>query len=868
MKKITLFFGLLLTAQSWAQECDALSYYTEDFESVTVPAIPECATATASGGSNSWMTANNPGNGFENNVLQYSGNANTADAWFFTKGIVMTEGTWYKISYKYGNNSTTTSEDLVVTYGTDTGVSGTVFQTHAGITGGEAQTLSIDFFPAPGTGTYYFGFHANSAASQGNLYLDDIVIEPSTCNTPTGISVSNLTSTSATFSWNATENNNNDSFSVYHYAYMNTNTPPAGPPDLKYEPTTSVNVTDLAPGTTYYLFVRSQCGPVYGDWNEAVTFTTPECAATTVPYSEYFEIATAPELPICIATSEAETGSQWVTANNPGNGFTNNAMEYAGNDEPANAWFFTQGIELTAGNFYKIRYTYGNDSEETSEKLQVVMATSPNAASSIGTISDMTDITGGTAATYTSGIITVPASGVYYFGFNAHSDASQGSLYVDNIEVKDWDCGVPVNVSVSDITTTSATITWETPEENTSLGYLVAHPTENAAPESGEYVTGLTKELTDLAPGTTYYIFVQSQCGPLFGDWSESITFTTPACETTTVPYSLDFESVTAPAIPECTIALDAPTGSNWVTINNPGNEFTSNALVYTGTEEAANAWFFTQGIEITAGTLYKVSYKYGNNSETTTENLRVTLNSNPNPEWIIGNNFATHEGITGGTQSQNSIEYFNLPESGVYYFGFNAYSEAGQGNIYVDDFLIEEIDCGEPTNLQATNVTDTTATITWEAATTGNATLSVYQYYVSTTDTPPTEGENSSELTVNLDELDSETTYYVYVRAQCGPSWSGWESVSFTTDAVAGLGNADLKGLTVYPNPVKDVLNLDANVTIEKVEVYSITGQLVHSENVNSQNTTLNLQKLSAGAYLVNIIGEGQSKRIKIIKE
>jgi len=105
-------------------------------------------------------------------------------------------------------------------------------------------------------------------------------------------------------------------------------------------------------------------------------------------------------------------------------------------------------------------------------------------------------------------------------------------------------------------------------------------------------------------------------------------------------------------------------------------------------------------------------------------------------------------------------------------------------------------------------------------------------------------------------------------VRVQCGPTFSGWETISFTTDEVAGINEHTFKGMAVYPNPVKDVLNLDATITIEKVEVYSITGQLVHSQVINNQSASINLQQLSAGAYLVNITGEGQSKRVKIIKE
>ncbi|PZR11015.1 MAG: hypothetical protein DI539_20950 [Flavobacterium psychrophilum] len=858
MKKITLLFGLLFATQTWAQDCNPLSYYTENFESVTAPALPSCTTAS---GANTWTTADNPGNGFESKALKYTGNAQAASAWFFTKGIAMTQGVWYKISYRYGNNGVST-ESLNVTLGTNGNSSDAIHQTHTGITGGTPSTYLLTTFPAQSTATYYLGFNATSAANQGNIYVDDIIVEPVTCNNPENIKVTNLTTTGATFTWNDTANNNTEMFTVYHYAYMTSNTPPTNPADIKYNNLTSSTVTDLQPGTTYYLFVRTQCQPVIGSWSEPVVFTTPTCASTTVPYSQDFETATTPALPTCT------TGNAWTTANNPGNGFENKTLQYTATTDAANAWYFTQGVNLPEGH-YKLSYKYGNNSTTTTEKLKVIMATSPNPASVSSTFGDFEAVTGGTATTYTTpSSITVTAenAGVYYFGFNAYSDASQGNLYVDDIVIEPWTCSQPANITASNVTTTGATISWEA-QGNPAVGYLVTYNTTNEAPTGESFVMGLTTDLTELTPGTTYYFFIKGICGPVMGEWSEALSFTTPACAAATVPYILDFESATAPAVPECTIAAEAASGNNWVTANNPGNGFTSNTLVYTSTNEAADSWFFTQGVEITAGTLYRVSYKYGNNGSST-ENLKVTINSNPNPNYQVGeNNFGTHEGITGGTQEEYYVEYFNLP-TGVYYFGFNAYSEAGQGAIYVDDFKIELIDCGEPVNGTATDITATTATISWEAATSGNATPSVYQFDYGTTDTPPTVGQSEPGTSKQLEGLEPGTQYYAFVRVQCGPSFSGWITIPFTTEELVGLGEHNLKNITAYPNPVKDVLNLDAQSTIETVEVYSITGQLVLTQKVNTQNAAVNLQQLSSGAYLVNVVGENGSKRIKIIKE
>jgi hypothetical protein len=582
-----------------------------------------------------------------------------------------------------------------------------------------------------------------------------------------------------------------------------------------------------------------------------------------------FESAIVPALPDCTVAINNGSGNNWKTINNPGNGFDSNTLYYEANGQPADAWFFTKGINMTAGTYYKISYKYGNDNVGTTESLIVTMGATPTIAAA-ATFTSHTTITGGVPALQNIELYQASATGTVYFGFHATSAANQGNLYVDDIVIEPVVCGTPTNIQITDITQTEATVSWSAPTgSNISVFsvYQYAITETDTPPADGISHPATSIDLTGLEPGTTYYVFNRSLCGPVWSDWTDSIAFTTP-CEATTVPYLLNFESATVPGFPDCTIAIPGTTGNDWVTVNNPGNGFTSNTLQYSGNAEAADAWLFTQGIELTAGTFYKVSYKYGNNSAGTTEKLRVTLGTEANEASVTGN-FAEHETVTGGTQAQNSVEFFNVPASGVYVFGFNAYSEASQGSLYVDDFLIEELECGVPSNISITNITDTSATVTWQAPTTGNSTLfSVYQYAYSTTNTPPAEGTFEPAMTTNLSGLTPETTYYLFTRTQCGPIWSDWTSTPFTTDEALGTGNNKLNGFSYYPNPVKDVLNLTSSSAINKVNVYTITGQLVYTRNGSSQNEVCNLSQLTGGVYLVTIYTENETNRIKIVKE
>ena len=115
--------------------------------------------------------------------------------------------------------------------------------------------------------------------------------------------------------------------------------------------------------------------------------------------------------------------------------FTTKTLRYGYNsDNNANAWFYTNGINLVAGVNYKITFDYGNNDDAYIEKLKVAFGTTPNATDMTTQIADFPNIADAVKHTVTYNF-TVPTNGVYYFGFNAYSDMDQFSLYVDNIAI-------------------------------------------------------------------------------------------------------------------------------------------------------------------------------------------------------------------------------------------------------------------------------------------------------------------------------------------------------------------------------------------------------------------------------------------------
>ena len=68
-----------------------------------------------------------------------------------------------------------------------------------------------------------------------------------------------------------------------------------------------------------------------------------------------------------------------------------------------------------------------------------------------------------------------------------------------------------------------------------------------------------------------------------------------------------------------------------------------------------------------------------------------------------------------------------------------------------------------------------------------------------------------------------------------------------------------------VYPNPVKDILNINSNENIKLIDLYTLEGKLVGTYN-NSQK--IDISKLQSTIYLLEILTESNIYYKKIIKK
>jgi hypothetical protein len=70
-------------------------------------------------------------------------------------------------------------------------------------------------------------------------------------------------------------------------------------------------------------------------------------------------------------------------------------------------------------------------------------------------------------------------------------------------------------------------------------------------------------------------------------------------------------------------------------------------------------------------------------------------------------------------------------------------------------------------------------------------------------------------------------------------------------------------KLLTIYPNPIVDILNIELNNNSE-ITIFNTMGQLLIQKQLNAGTNVLNLSSLNKGLFFVKI----GDKTIKLIKE
>ena len=306
----------------------------------------------------------------------------------------------------------------------DSGVSLGVINRALGLTPVETSAGWYSYtFLIPGnpTGSNYISILGTSAFGN-NIFIDEIVVEnvPS-CDNPTSLVVSGITSSGATVAWTSPTLSPANG---YEYYYSTTNVTPTGAVigNTLAGVTTATIASGLLPATTYYFWVRSICSATETSaWSNSKSFTT-ECVSVT-SFLENFDNVASSTFPTCWG-KVGTIGTANLQTTNP-NSSPNTLYMYGFEVKPVVKTIQVSNLGAGTNRLkfdMRANFTLGGI-------IEIGYLTDPNDSTSFITLSSVTANT----LTYLQYIYSPPV-GVYseYLAFR-HSGTPGNSVLIDNV---------------------------------------------------------------------------------------------------------------------------------------------------------------------------------------------------------------------------------------------------------------------------------------------------------------------------------------------------------------------------------------------------------------------------------------------------
>lgn len=130
----------------------------------------------------------------------------------------------------------------------------------------------------------------------------------------------------------------------------------------------------------------------------------------------------------------------------------------------------------------------------------------------------------------------------------------------------------------------------------------------------------------------------------------------------------------------------------------------------------------------------------------------------------------------------------------------------------------------------------------------------------------------NTGAATINQNGLVtaiSNGTVTATATANGGVNVSNSKTITITNQntGIEDLSNSDI---LIYPNPVKDFINIKKglNKEVYEIKIYSLLGKLVQSNRLADGDEAISLEKLEKGIYILQISLGKKIFQHKLIKE
>jgi len=165
--------------------------------------------------------------------------------------------------------------------------------------------------------------------------------------------------------------------------------------------------------------------------------------------------------------------------------------------------------------------------------------------------------------------------------------------------------------------------------------------------------------------------------------------------------------------------------------------------------------------------------------------------------------------------------------------------------------------------------LTGQTMNTKWSNHAGGNGETSSFQDYNAAPEVGSWQSRDIDITALTGDTSRDELAQLIISLAAAGgtyPSTIYIDNVYFYKEATASINDIEIN-VNVYPNPVKDILNVISAESIDVVRIFDLTGRVVKQATPNKANFDLDVADLSNGVYLVKLNAGNKEVTTKLIK-
>ena len=773
--------------------------YEMDFNEVATNAMPDCWTKLNLGGTSyqnyPFVTTNTNPDGTSGSALYFYAYATTQREYAIMPTVDDLSGLMVSFFVKGATAQSVTVG--IMEDPTDTSTF-TALQTIPMTSSSTWTNHEVSFDTYSGSGLNV-AFRVSGTGAHNSLYIDDVALLAATaCERPQGVSVRAITTNSATL--HIDDTNLVGNYNILLISGSDTTT--LSSTDTVYY------LTDLNHSSAYKVIVNAVCSDASVTTSVSTSFFTECELISTFPYTENFDswATGATGVPYC-----------WNRYYHNGYSGSTTSYPYASSDEHRSG---SNALRMYSYyDYYDDDYDYYEDYEYSASFMpefdaplnSLTMSFWYKAKPYYATyVNDMTLAVGvsqttGDTSTFTRLLTIQPTDTAWHeydLDFSSYtgtgtritflqlSDDGDGYNdygFIDDILIDQLgDCARPATITVSNIDTTSALISW------TDINETGSYSVRWTDSDSTTVTNDLSYTLTGLTPATVYTVTVRRICDDASLTGAREVSFQTALVPIASLPYTTGFEAsddtdwqfITGNANPWTIGSATANGGTQSLYISNDGG--TSNAY----TVSTATINFAARNFDLAEGE-YALSFDWKAAGESDYDFIRVFVchdSVTPDASLIPSGSITTAtpagwQDVVGGKLNlqganwQNANGTFNIAEAGLYKVVFMWRNDASGGTqppAAIDNVTLAALACPAPVNLVVDSLSSSSATLRWSA--TGEETAWIVSINGEA-------WQQVSDTTLALSGLTPSTAYSVVVRALCSATDTSFAlSGNFTT--------------------------------------------------------------------------------------